>query len=96
MSSSIFVNSKDVFLDIVNAKDYIQLDRVSTIYQDLKDSIKKPLKMILFYGKPGTGKSIFLNIFFSPPTIIANFELFAPAVPPETGASKKPKLFFFE
>jgi len=37
--SSIFVNSKDVFLDIVNAKDYVQLDRVSSIYQSLKDSI---------------------------------------------------------
>ncbi|MEA1982035.1 MAG: ATP-binding protein [Campylobacterota bacterium] len=59
--NSIFVNSKDVFLDIVNANDYVQLDRVSTIYQSLKDSIKKPLKMILLFGKPGTGKSMFLN-----------------------------------
>jgi len=65
MSSSIYVNSKNVFLDTVNSKDYIQLDRVSTIYQSLKDSIKKPLKMILLYGKPGTGKSMFLTKLYN-------------------------------
>lgn len=62
---SIFANSKNVFLDTVNAKDYIQLDRVSTIYQSLKDSIKKPLKMILLFGKPGTGKSMFLTKLYN-------------------------------
>ncbi|EQB40650.1 ATPase AAA [Sulfurimonas hongkongensis] len=61
MKNNIFESSKSVFLDSVNAKDYVQLDRVSTIYQSLKDSVKKPLKMILLFGKPGTGKSMFLN-----------------------------------
>lgn len=64
MKSNLFLNSKDAFLDAVNAKDYVQLDRVSTIYQSLKDSVKKPLKMILLYGKPGTGKSMFLTKLF--------------------------------
>ncbi|MDA3947148.1 MAG: ATP-binding protein [Helicobacteraceae bacterium] len=60
-NSRAFRNSKEVFQDIVDSKDYVQLDRSMAIYHSLKDAINKPLKMILVFGKPGTGKSMMLN-----------------------------------
>jgi len=76
MEINIFENSKDVFLDTVNAKDYVQLDRVSTIYQSLKDSVNKPLKMILLFGRPGTGKSMFLTKLYNDLSITKTVHLY--------------------
>ena len=53
--------AKNVFVDSIDIDDYIDLDSSVTAYQQLQHSMDKPLKMILLFGRPGTGKSILLN-----------------------------------
>jgi len=56
-----FEIAKDVFVDSVDLSDYIELGSSQAAYRKLESSIDKPLKMVLLFGKPGTGKSILLN-----------------------------------
>ena len=53
--------AKNVFIDSVDIDDYIELNSSVTAYKQLEHSMDKPLKMILLFGRPGTGKSILLN-----------------------------------
>ena len=53
--------AKNVFIDSVDLDDYIELNSSVAAYKQLEYSIDKPLKMILLFGRPGTGKSILLN-----------------------------------
>jgi len=53
--------AKNVFIDSVDIDDYIELNSAVAAYKQLEHSINKPLKMILLFGRPGTGKSILLN-----------------------------------
>ncbi|RRS29985.1 MAG: ATPase AAA [Epsilonproteobacteria bacterium (ex Lamellibrachia satsuma)] len=53
--------AKNVFIDSIDNDDYIELNSSMSAYKQLEHSMSKPLKMILLFGKPGTGKSILLN-----------------------------------
>jgi len=53
--------AKNVFVDSVDIDDYIELSSSVAAYNQLEHSTQKPLKMILLFGQPGTGKSILLN-----------------------------------
>ncbi len=50
-----------IFVDQIEVSQYIGLDTSILFYNKLLESISKPLKMILLYGRPGTGKSVLLN-----------------------------------
>ena len=55
---------KSIFLD-GEVFDYVNLDQSTLTYNKLVQTLEKPLKLILFYGKPGTGKSFLLQKIFN-------------------------------
>ena len=64
MSKSEYTALKDIFVDS-GKFDYINLDKSSVAYEKLTQAINKPLKLILFFGRPGTGKTFLLQKIYS-------------------------------
>jgi len=63
MESS-YAEIKNIFVD-GEVFDYVNLDKSTFAYERLVQTLDKPLKLILFFGKPGTGKTFLLQKIYN-------------------------------
>jgi len=62
--SNRFALLKNIFIDSVDKNSYVDLESATYNYKVLESGLEKPLKMLLVFGRPGTGKSMLLNKLF--------------------------------
>jgi len=56
-----YTKAKETFVDEINLNEYIDLESNRVAYDQLVHSLDKSLKMVLIFGRPGTGKSLLLS-----------------------------------
>jgi 4-hydroxy-tetrahydrodipicolinate synthase len=59
-----FSDAKGIFVE-GRVFDYINLDKSVVAYDKLANAISKPLKLVLFFGKPGCGKTFLLEKIYA-------------------------------
>ena len=62
--NSHYSDLKTIFVD-GEVFDYVNLDKSVITYDKLVQALDKPLKLILFYGKPGAGKTFLLQKIYN-------------------------------
>ena len=62
--TSNYTQIKNIFVD-GEVFDYVNLDKSAFAYERLVQTLDKPLKLILFFGKPGTGKTFLLQKIYN-------------------------------
>jgi len=56
-----YAEAKDAFVDEIKVEEYIELEGSRRAYAQLEHSLEKSTKMVLLFGKPGTGKTLLLS-----------------------------------
>ncbi|MDD3323885.1 MAG: ATP-binding protein [Sulfurospirillaceae bacterium] len=59
-----YTDVKNIFID-GGVFDYVNLDKSAIAYDKLVQTLKKPLKIILFFGRPGIGKTFLLQKIYN-------------------------------
>jgi replication-associated recombination protein RarA len=86
-----YTKPKTIFIDEINVDNYIEIESAQKAYDQLRHSIGKTLKMVLLFGRPGTGKSLLLNRIYR--DLRDQYELYLFSTPSLSGEDFFRKLF---